>query len=131
MTHSASASILSLFSPFPAPPLRGLRGLCGLPGLNGNIQLVQDGSRILMGSITAPYLPEEGRRDLVPLREMLRARRQGERQDGAEGLTIAITPRSPLLLHDLDLLIELDREHAVSVDVLLPDLDADVVRRLE
>src|ERR1700716_2260124 len=109
MSYPASASILSLFSPFPAAPMRGLRGL---PGLTENLQLVQDGTRILLGSIAAPYLtenpenpknPQQARQALVPLRARRRARREAERQDEAAGLTIAITTRSPLLLHDLDL----------------------------
>lgn len=36
------------------------------------------------------------------------------------GLTIAITTRSPLLLRDLDLLLDLDQRHVVSVGVLIP-----------
>jgi hypothetical protein len=121
MSYPASLSILSLFSPFPASPPRA-----------GN-QPILAGSRILLGSVEAPYHPE-GRRDLVALREMVCAWQDEARHDQAAdpaGLSIAITTRSPLLLHDLDLLVEMDRDHAVGVDVLLPDLDSGVVRRLE
>src|SRR5580693_2113976 len=116
MSYPASASILSLFSPFPAFSPRP-----------GN-QPILAGSRILLGSVEAPYLPE-GRRDLVALREMVCAWQDEARHD--QGLAVAITTRSPLLLHDLDLLVEMDRDHAVGVDVLLTDIEPGVVRRLE
>ena len=39
------------------------------------------------------------------------------------GLQIRITTRSPKILDDLAVLIELDRDHAVSVDVVIADPD--------
>lgn len=44
---------------------------------------------------------------------------------------ISIVTRSPLLLRDLDLLIELDQCRAVTVTVVIPAADPDLVRRLE
>lgn len=128
MSYPASISILSLFPPLSAPRLR--RG--------SEPRFV--GSRIILGTVDAPYVPEDGRRDLARLREMLEARgplrllkpvRPLRPLSMARELTISITTRSPLLLHDLDLLAELDRDHVVNVDVLLPALDPDLVRRLE
>jgi hypothetical protein len=44
---------------------------------------------------------------------------------------VSIFTRSPLLLRELDLLIELDQCRAVTVTVLIPAADPDLVRRLE
>jgi DNA repair photolyase len=48
-----------------------------------------------------------------------------------EGLEVSITTRSPKIVDDLDLLVELDRRCSVSVDVTLASLDPFLVRRLE
>jgi hypothetical protein len=47
------------------------------------------------------------------------------------GLEISILTRSPLLLRDLDLLVQLDRRHVVTVSVLIPAAEAKLARRLE
>lgn len=49
----------------------------------------------------------------------------------ATGLDLHLTTRSPLVLRDLDLLVELDRSHTVSIDVPVPTLGAELARRLE
>jgi DNA repair photolyase len=128
MSHPANTSILSLFSPLPAA--WSLRGWSETHHLGSRITS-RATSRILVGSIATPYLPEEGRRDLAQLREFLRSCSERSSDGARPELTIAITTRSPLLLHELDLLTELDREHVVGVDVLLPALDPGVVRELE
>lgn len=48
-----------------------------------------------------------------------------------DGLEVAITTRSPRVLQDLSLLTELDQRHTVRVDVPLPAVDRDLVRRIE
>lgn len=47
------------------------------------------------------------------------------------GLDLHLTTRSSLVLRDLDLLVELDRAHAVTVDVPVPALDVVLAGRLE
>jgi hypothetical protein len=51
--------------------------------------------------------------------------------DRADGMEISILTRSPLLLRDLDLLLELDQRHAVSVGVVIPAADSRLARRVE
>jgi hypothetical protein len=51
--------------------------------------------------------------------------------DLREGLEVSIVTRSPLLLRDLDLLVDLDQKHGVSVGVVIPAVDPFVVRRIE
>jgi DNA repair photolyase len=48
-----------------------------------------------------------------------------------EGLEVLITTRSPRILQDLSLLIELDQKHAVQVDVPVPAADPELSRRIE
>jgi hypothetical protein len=48
-----------------------------------------------------------------------------------EGVELSIITRSPLLLRDLDLLLDLDQRHAVDVGVVIPAGDDEVVRRVE
>ncbi|MCP3956233.1 MAG: hypothetical protein GY719_00080 [bacterium] len=71
------------------------------------------GRRIVLGTAELPYEPLV--LDGAPL-SALRA---------FEGLEVAITTSSPEIAEHLDLLIELDRRHAVSVDMLLACLDPD------
>jgi DNA repair photolyase len=42
-----------------------------------------------------------------------------------EGLEITVTTRSPRVLRDLELLVELDKRHAVAVRVMVPATDAE------
>jgi DNA repair photolyase len=48
-----------------------------------------------------------------------------------DGLEISITTRSPRVLQDLSLLTEVDQRHTVRVDVPLPAVDPELVRRIE
>jgi hypothetical protein len=51
--------------------------------------------------------------------------------DLKEGLAVSILTRSPLVLRDLDLLLDLDQKHAVSVGIVIPSADPSVARRVE
>jgi len=81
------------------------------------------GQTIALGTATDPYQPAE--RHYGVTRSLLEVFRD------AEGLTLAITTKSPLVLRDLDLLVELDRRHAVEVHVTLTSVDAQLSRRME
>ncbi len=81
------------------------------------------GEPIAIGTVTDPYQPAERRHGVV--RSLL------ETFARVEGLDISITTRSPLILRDLDLLVDLDRRHSVSVQVGLTAVDPDLARRLE
>jgi len=81
------------------------------------------GQTIAIGTATDPYQPAEKRFEITrSLLEVLL---------DAEGLTLALTTKSPLLTRDLDLLVELDRRNAVEVHVTLTTVDRDLARRLE
>jgi DNA repair photolyase len=60
-----------------------------------------------------------------------RTRRLLEHLPETIGLEISILTRSPLLLRDLDLLVDLDQRHVVTVGVLIPAADPRLARRLE
>lgn len=81
------------------------------------------GQSIAVGTATDPYQPAE--RHFGVTRSLLEVFRE------AEGLTLALTTKSPLVLRDLDLLVELDRRHAVEIHVTVTTVDADLARRLE
>jgi DNA repair photolyase len=81
------------------------------------------GQPIAIGTATDPYQPAE--RHYGVTRSILEAFRE------AEGLDISITTKSPLILRDLDLLVELDRRHAISVHVTLTTVDSALARRIE
>jgi hypothetical protein len=49
----------------------------------------------------------------------------------APGMEVTIFTRSPLILRDLDLLVELDQRHVVTVGVLIPAARAALATRLE
>lgn len=86
------------------------------------------GQAIALGAQADPYLPAPG----AALEEKLGVTRTLlETLTSAEGLTLSLTTRSPLVLRDLDLLIELDRRHSVTVNVPVPALDADLVAALD
>ena len=87
-----------------------------------------EGEPIALGDHTDPYLPAPG----VAVEERLGITRSLlETLTSTEGLTLSLTTRSPLVLRDLDLLTQLDRRHAVTVNVPIPALDPDLVRALE
>ena len=81
------------------------------------------GQSIALGTATDPYQPAERHYEVT--RGLLEVLAE------AEGLSISITTKSPLVLRDLDLLGELDRRHAVSVHVTLTTVDAPLARRIE
>lgn len=81
------------------------------------------GETIALGTATDPYQPAEKRYEVTrSLLEVLR---------DLEGLSLAITTKSPLILRDLDLLAELDRRHAIEIHVTITTLDAALARRIE
>lgn len=81
------------------------------------------GQPIALGTAGDPYQPAE--EHFAVTRSLLEAFAQ------AEGLDLTLITRSPLVLRDLDLLTELDRRHAVTVQVAMTTLDAGLARRLE
>lgn len=86
------------------------------------------GQPIALGAQADPYLPAPG----AALEEKLGVTRSLlETLTSAEGLTLSLTTRSPLVLRDLDLLIRLDRRHAVTVNVPVPALDAELTEALD
>jgi len=81
------------------------------------------GQTIALGTATDPYQPAERHYGIT--RSLLEVFRE------AEGLSLALTTKSPLVLRDLDLLVELDRRHAVEIHVTLTTVDSELARRLE
>lgn len=75
------------------------------------------GGPIVLGSPVVPYEPA-GRSPLAVL-------------EGIEGLEIAIVTRSPEIVRELELLVELDRRSAVTVDLIVPTADAVLSWKLE
>lgn len=84
------------------------------------------GEPVAIGSAAAPYLSD--RTEDAAARALLEA---CAGMAGLEGLEISITTRSARILRDLDLLAELDRRHAVTVDVALAAVDRELAWRLE
>ena len=82
---------------------------------------------VVLGTAGAdPYTVESGNAgQAVFVRSLLQALLR------VEGLEVAITTRSPRILQDLSLLIELDQRHAVRVDVPLPAIDPELALRIE
>ena len=79
---------------------------------------------VVLGAAGAdPYSVESGQAAFV--RSLLQALTR------VDGLEVAITTRSPRILQDLSLLIELDQRHMVRVDVPLPAADAELALRIE
>src|SRR5262245_13819431 len=78
---------------------------------------------VLGAAGTDPYAVETGQAAFV--RSLLQSLTR------VEGLEVLITTRSPRILQDLSLLIELDQKHAVQVDVPVPAADPELSRRIE
>jgi hypothetical protein len=77
------------------------------------------GDPVTLGTAEDPYeTPAEGPSPLAALRRH-------------EGLEVSLTTRSPEILRDLDLLVDLDRRCSVTVSMVLAALDPFLVRRLE
>ena len=81
------------------------------------------GQPIAIGTVTDPYQPAE--RHFGVTRSLLEVFRQ------AEGLSLTLATKSPLVLRDLDLLVELDRRHAVTVALSVTTLDPALARKIE
>jgi DNA repair photolyase len=69
---------------------------------------------VVLGTAAEPYEPAIGPRASHPLRVLL----------SAEGLQIAVTTRTAGILRELDLLVELDRRHAVDVRMVVPGTES-------
>lgn len=82
------------------------------------------GEPVAIGSAAAPYLAASRAEDAA-------ARALLEACASLDGLKISITTRSARILRDLELLAELDRRHAVTVDVALAAVDTELAWRLE
>ncbi len=81
------------------------------------------GQTIAIGTATDPYQPAEKHYEVT--RSLLEVFAE------TEGLSLALTTKSPIVLRDLDLLAELDRRHAVEIHVTLTTVDARLARRVE
>ena len=81
------------------------------------------GEPISIGTATDPYQPAE--RHFRVTRSLLEVLRE------AQGLSLTIATKSPLILRDLDLIVELDRRHSVTVALSLTTLDPALARRIE
>jgi DNA repair photolyase len=81
------------------------------------------GQTIAIGTATDPYQPAEKQFEIT--RSLL------EVFLDTEGLTLALTTKSPLVVRDLELLAELDRRHAVEVHVTVTTVDPELARRIE
>ena len=81
------------------------------------------GQPISIGTATDPYQPAE--RHFRVTRSLLEVFTE------AEGLSLTVATKSPLILRDLELLIELDRRHSVTVALSLTTLDPALARRIE
>lgn len=79
---------------------------------------------ILVGDREQPFddAAPDAARGLRALLEILKRR---------SGLEVRITSRSPLLLRELDSLVELDQSHAVSIDVPIATLDLEQAQALD
>jgi DNA repair photolyase len=81
------------------------------------------GQPIAIGTATDPYQPAERHHGVTRALLEVFAR--------VEGLQISITTKSPLIVRDLPLLVELDRRHAVSVHVTVTTTSPALARRIE
>jgi DNA repair photolyase len=92
---------------------------------------------LILGAQADPYSPAEATLRLTQgmLRRLLERFAGDPREISAistiAGMEISILTRSPLLLRDLDLLVDLDRRHAVTVSVLIPAVEAELANRIE
>jgi hypothetical protein len=89
---------------------------------------------LILGAKADPYSPAEATQRLTQrtLRCLLELFAGDPRAiSSVSGIEISILTRSPLLLRDLDLLVDLDRRHAVTVSVLIPAAEAELAGRIE
>ena len=81
------------------------------------------GASLVIGTATDPYQPAERRFRLT--RQILEALL------GWRGLSLGIITKSPLILRDRDLLVQLADRHELSINISLASADATLLRRLE
>lgn len=81
------------------------------------------GDPVVVGSARAPYRPAEVRHGLI--------RSLFETALDVEGLDVTITTSSPQILLERELLVELDKRHAVTVRLAIPTVDAVLARRID
>jgi DNA repair photolyase len=81
------------------------------------------GQTVAIGTATDPYQPAEKQFGIT--RSLLEVFAE------VDGLTLAITTKSPLVVRDLDLLARLDRRHAVEIHVTVTTVDPLLAERLE
>ena len=81
------------------------------------------GASLVIGTATDPYQPAERRFRLT--RQILEALL------GWRGLSLGIITKSPLILRDRDLLVQLAERHELSINISLASSDATLLRRLE
>jgi hypothetical protein len=120
----------SLASPAPLAPRARLTRVAPLAPLASSVVGRGPGgispltSALVLGAKADPY----------PLAESVQKRTRGLLEWVARvpySLEISILTRSLLLLRDLDLLVELDQRHAVTVSVLIPAADPKLAGRLD
>jgi len=82
-----------------------------------------DGSTLVIGTATDPYQPAE--RQFRLTRQILEALLSWK------GLALGIITKSPLIIRDLDLLVQLKERHELSVNISIASTDAELLRRIE
>jgi len=110
----------------PRPTAQGLR--LDIPELFDSWQLgiTPLTPSLILGAKADPYPPAEATQRRT--RRLLEGAREIR---SISGLEISILTRSPLLLRDLDLLVDLDQRHTVTVSVLIPAAEAKLASRIE
>jgi DNA repair photolyase len=86
-------------------------------------RVARRGGRIALGTATDPYQPGESREGVT--------RRFLEMASAHRGLRLAVTTKGAGILRDLDLLARINERSALSINVSLISLDADLLRRVE
>jgi DNA repair photolyase len=81
------------------------------------------GSTLVIGTATDPYQPAE--RQFRLTRQILEALLSWK------GLALGIITKSPLIIRDIDLLVQLKERHELSVNISIASADAALLRRIE
>ena len=102
----------------------------GITGITGTTGITPLTPCLVLGAKADPYSPAEATQRLTQ-RTLRRLLERPRAISNVSGIEISILTRSPLLLRDLDLLVDLDRRHAVTVSVLIPAVEAGLARRIE
>ncbi len=116
MILKAALPLLSPFAAAEAPPRLRLH----LPRLSPEARLRRAAARggpVALGTPAAPYEPA-GRSPLAVL-------------EGCEELEVAVVTRSPEIVRELPLLVDLDRRCSVRVDLMVPADDAVLAWKLK